>query len=254
MTTLCSISGTLILPTGELLPQATVRFSSTQAAPYAADAQDTVVPRQFTATSDANGEVAFVAIPGPYLGRVDGRAVFSITVPDAPFAVLAQIIDAPPPPTLDAAQQAVLAAQAARDQANVHKVAAEAARVGAETAETGAQAAEAGALASEQAAAGSASAALASEQAAAGSAGAALASEQAASGSASAAAASAAEADADRIAIQEASLWLIAETTNSATLGVGDLVLASEDDETLTVAGTPFTIPTLTLEIAEMPT
>jgi hypothetical protein len=133
----------------------------------------------------------------------------------------------------DGAKLAQFAAQSARDFAQAARTGAEAARDDAQTARDAAQA---------------------SDTSAAAQAAAALASQQAASASESAAAGSAAEADADRIAIQEASLWLISETTNSATLGVGDLVLASEDDETLTVAGTPFTIATVTLEIAEMPT
>jgi hypothetical protein len=256
--TLCTITGRIVAPDGSALPGAVVTFAPLplEVAPAA---NDTRAPASVQTVADGSGDVSVSLLPGQYHVRIrgaDGAAypTATVTVPDASVAILAQILDLPPPPTLDAAQQAVLAAQSARDVANAHKVAAQAAQAAAEAAETGAETAESGAVAAQGLAEAARDAAQASEGAAAGSAAAALLSEQAAAGSASAAAASAAEAEADRIAIQEASLWLISETTNSATLAVGDLVLASEDDETLTVAGTPFTIATVTLEIAEMPT
>jgi hypothetical protein len=194
MTQLCTLTGTIIAPDGSALGGASAVFVPRPRDVVPAG-DDTVAPKPVTVTADGSGDIAAAILDGQYTVRVTGAdgamyPTFTVTVPDAPVAVLGQIIDMPPPPTLDAAQQAVVAAQSARDQANVHKIAAEAARVGAETAETGAQAAEGAALASEQAAAGSEAAALASEQAAAGSASAALASEQAALASEQAAAAS----------------------------------------------------------------
>jgi hypothetical protein len=207
--TLCTITGRIVAPDGTALPGASVTFVPLplEVAPAA---NDTRAPASVQTVADGSGDVSVSLLPGQYHVRIrgaDGAAypTATVTVPDASVAILAQILDLPPPPTLDAAQQAVLAAQSARDVANAHKVAAQAAQAAAEAAETGAETAEAGALAaqglaeaardaaqaSEGAAAGSAAAALASEQAAAASEIAASDSASAASGSASAASGSA---------------------------------------------------------------
>ncbi|MGP3699180.1 hypothetical protein [Rhodobacter sp. NSM] len=67
----------------------------------------------------ADGTFVVPLVPGRYRVRYGFSAVEAvITVPEAEIAYLAQLIDLPPPPTLDAAQQAVLDAQSARDRAN----------------------------------------------------------------------------------------------------------------------------------------
>ena len=74
----------------------------------------------------ADGSFMVRLVPGRYRVRYGPTSVEAfVTVPKAEIAYLAQLIDLPPPPTLDAAQQAVLDAQsaatdatAARDTAN----------------------------------------------------------------------------------------------------------------------------------------
>lgn len=105
-----------------------------------------VVPEPYVAVVPASGTIDINILPGRY-AIVAGQGAssykrFLVTVPEAALAYLAQIIDAPPPPTLDAAQQAVLDAQNARDDANEAAAAADADRIAAQTARTGAEAAQ----------------------------------------------------------------------------------------------------------------
>lgn len=180
MPTKCTITGTVVAPDGLPVALAQIEFGSAKVRPMT---PLTIAPESATATTDDAGALTVELYPGEYSVRAmkTGRQrypTFSITVPETASAVLADTIDLPPPVSLDAAGQAVLAAQAARDQAV-------AARVGIEDAE-----ARADQSATESA--GSAGAAAASAAAAAGAAG-------AVAGGAAAAAESAAAAAADRV-------------------------------------------------------
>jgi hypothetical protein len=107
-------------------------------------------------------------LPGRYFVTVGSDAgftqfpAFPITVPDAPLAYLAQLIDLPPPADLDAAQQAVLDAQTARDFANASAAAAAASSAAANTAKADAEAAVTAAATAAEAADTSANAAAVS--------------------------------------------------------------------------------------------
>lgn len=115
-------------------------------------------------------------LPGLYsvtaasVGGWQRHPSFIVTVPAATLAYLAQLVQLPPPPTLDAAEQAVLDAQTARDVANLAAFDADADRIAAQTARTAAEVAMGAAEASEDAAAASAAAASSSAAAAASSA------------------------------------------------------------------------------------
>lgn len=112
-----------------------------------------VIPTPMVVAVPTDGEIDVGLIPGRY-AVVAGQGStaykrFLITVPESTLAYLAQIIDAPLPESLDAAEQAVLDAQTARDVANLAAAGASADRVAAETARTGAEAAQSGAEAAE---------------------------------------------------------------------------------------------------------
>ncbi|MCA1774964.1 MAG: hypothetical protein LC676_04950 [Loktanella sp.] len=97
-------------------------------------ADSLILPDVIEITTDASGDLAQNLVPGPYRMEVyaqDGAnsTPIKLTVPDATTAILAQIINLPLPPSLNAAEQAVLDAQAARDAANADAAATAADRV-----------------------------------------------------------------------------------------------------------------------------
>ena len=180
-----------------------------------------VVPEPYVVTVPASGDIDISVLPGRY-AIVTGQGTtsykrFFVTVPEAATSYLAQLIDAPPPATLDAAQLAVLDAQAARDDANEAAAAADVDRIAAQAARTGAEAAQDAAEASEASAASSATAALASKNAAAASETAAAASASSASGSAATATAQATAAGTARAGAEAARDAASTSATASAT-------------------------------------
>lgn len=180
----CHVTGIVISPDGDPVPRATVRF---QRLPHEVFVEDdkTGIPREVRAEADEDGNIAVDLIPGEYKVLIIARGFtqyppFNVGVPDAETAVLADIQDVPPPPSLDDATRAVRDAREARDEA---RSARDEAVVSAQAAADAAQAAEGHATA----AANSAQAAADSEQAAATSAGNAATSEGNAAASATAA-------------------------------------------------------------------
>lgn len=131
-----------------------------------------VAPAVIALPLSAAGTGVIDLVPGLYSVTVAGAGgwerhpAFAVTVPVATIAYLAQLIQLPPPATLNAAEQAVLDAQAARDVANLAAANADADRIAAQTANTAAQVAKGAAEASEDAAAASAAAASSSATAA----------------------------------------------------------------------------------------
>lgn len=129
-----------------------------------------IVPEPMIVTVSEAGDIDISLVPGRYtISARQGSSVYGrvlITVPSANLAYLAQLLDAPPPPNLTAAQLAVSDAQAARDAANASAVAADADRVAAEAASVAAAAARDAAAGSEGAVATSAAQATASASAA----------------------------------------------------------------------------------------
>ena len=80
-----------------------------------------VLPSPIAVRSDFLGNVSINLAPARYnvsVQSADAAMTFNIVVPDQPLAEIAQLIELPPPVYLDAAQQAVVDAQSARDQAN----------------------------------------------------------------------------------------------------------------------------------------
>ena len=118
MPDLCTVTGTLITPDGVVVADARVDLAPTGLSPRPASASKTLLPATVTVQTGPAGEVAVDLVPGRYVVRASGYRTFFVTVPDAPFAVLAQIQDLPPAPSLTDAQMAVIAAEAARDEAN----------------------------------------------------------------------------------------------------------------------------------------
>lgn len=180
----CHVTGVVISPDGDPVPRATVRF---QRLPHEVFVEEdrTGIPREVRAEADQDGAIAVDLIPGEYKTLIIARGynqypAFNVGVPDAASAVLADIQDVPPPPSLDDATRAVRDARDARDEA----------REARDEAATSAQAAADAAQGVEDhasAAANSAQAAADSEQAAATSAGNAATSEGNAAASATAA-------------------------------------------------------------------
>ncbi|WP_104019136.1 hypothetical protein [Roseovarius nitratireducens] len=117
-----------------------------------------VVPDFVEATTDANGDFTESLIPNSYIVEIitpsgGSSAPLNITVPDAETAILAQIVDLPPPASLNAAEQAVVDAQAARDAASASATAAVTSETNAATSEANAGTSETNAGASAQLAA-----------------------------------------------------------------------------------------------------
>lgn len=190
----CHVTGVVISPDGDPVPRATVRF---QRLPHEVFVEEdrTGIPREVRAEADQDGAIAVDLIPGEYKTLIIARGynqypAFNVGVPDQPTAVLADIQDVPPPPSLDDAERAVRDARDARDEAGNYASAASDSAQAAQTAEQSAQGHAQAAADSAQAAASSAQAAATSEQNAATSEGNASGSAQAASQSASAAATS----------------------------------------------------------------
>ncbi len=76
----------------------------------------TAIPDTVSVTADASGDFSVALLPGVYTVKAEGglRGSVQITVPDSASALLEQIIDAPVPVSVDAAQQAVLDAREER--------------------------------------------------------------------------------------------------------------------------------------------
>lgn len=122
--TTCAVSGNITDVGLTAQANASVVFTPMPAKATADIASNTVyTSNAVSVTADAAGAFTADVVPGQYrvtiitATKATTDTVF-VTVPVAATAFLAQIVNAPPPPTLDAAQQAVLAAQQARDQAN----------------------------------------------------------------------------------------------------------------------------------------
>lgn len=120
MVSTCHVTGVVISPDGDPVPRATVRF---QRLPHAVFVEDdkTGIPREVRAEADEEGAIAVDLIPGEYKDIIIARGynqypAFNVGVPDQPTAVLADIQDVPPPPSLDDATRAVRDAREARDE------------------------------------------------------------------------------------------------------------------------------------------
>src|SRR5690606_25025806 len=116
----CHVTGIVISPDGDPVPRATVRF---QRLPHEVFVKDdrTGIPREVRAEADEDGNIAVDLIPGEYKVLIIARGynqypAFNVGVPDQPTAVLADIQDVPPPPSLDDATRAVRDAREARDE------------------------------------------------------------------------------------------------------------------------------------------
>ena len=115
---LCVVTGTLISPDGLVLSNLKTAFFPENNLPHPAGAVSTLVPYPVYTVSGSEGEISVSLVPGRYQVRVSGHRTFSVQVPEAAGAVLAQIQDMPPVKSLTDAEMAVLAAEAARDLAN----------------------------------------------------------------------------------------------------------------------------------------
>src|SRR5690554_3352620 len=189
----CHVTGQIILPNGEIAPNATITFWRQPNLTFVVD-DNTAIPKEVTANSGQDGEISVDLIPGEYKARIKSGRIsypfFNVGVPDQPSAVLADIQDTAPPPSLDDAERAVRDARDYRDEAGNYASAASDSAQAAQTAEQNAQGHAQAAAQSESNAADSAQAAATSEQNAATSEGNASGSAQAASQSAQAAATS----------------------------------------------------------------
>lgn len=111
----CNVTGNLIDIQAEVKPFATIRFAPAISS-ISRIGNSALVPNSASVKTDVNGDFTISLLPGVYtVSNTEG--VFSsaqITVPDEATAILAQIIDAPAPVSVDAAQQAVLDARAER--------------------------------------------------------------------------------------------------------------------------------------------
>ncbi|MFD1914105.1 hypothetical protein [Halodurantibacterium flavum] len=130
MTTLCHVTDRLEAPDGSPLPGARLDLIRVPAEIEPSATGTTTVPAPVSVRADPAAQISVHIKPGRYAAKLaDAQArpyrSFMITVPDAPHAILGQLIDAPPPPPEpDAMELAVRAAQNARDEANGHMVAA----------------------------------------------------------------------------------------------------------------------------------
>lgn len=120
----CTVSGNIIDIQAQPMPGAALSFQPSQTN-INRSGGSAVVPAAAKVVTDANGDFTVVLLPGTYtVAATKGQyASAEITVPDAATALLEQIIDAPAPATVDAAQQAVLDARAERTLAQEARVA-----------------------------------------------------------------------------------------------------------------------------------
>ena len=159
---ICQVNGTLA-DLG-LTPVAGAEITFTAASNrIGRDGNTLILAEPETVVTGAGGTFTANLVAGRYRVSVTGQeasASFFATVQEgATVAQLAQLIDLPAPPTLNAAQQAVVDAQTARDVANASATAAAASATAANTAQTGAEAASDAASASASAAGASGAAA-----------------------------------------------------------------------------------------------
>lgn len=98
----CNVSGTLILPTGELAENLEVVIKRREKNVFA-QAAGVIVPESFCARTNDNGLLEFAALPGNYSAEIlieKTRVVtFLIAVPFSASANLADIINVAEPPT-----------------------------------------------------------------------------------------------------------------------------------------------------------
>jgi len=116
----CTVTGTLADLSLEPVEGVRLSFAATPPA-VSREGGSTILPDAISVTSGTGGAVSVDLVPGAYRLRVHGQTatyVADVTVPDAALAYLHQILDLPPPESLDAVEQAVLDAQTARDDAN----------------------------------------------------------------------------------------------------------------------------------------
>ncbi|MBL4751449.1 MAG: hypothetical protein JKX71_12865 [Amylibacter sp.] len=112
--TICTITGTLKDNTGTTQPNTLVEFH--RPGVFGQDGA-TIIPKVVQATSDANGTITVSLFTGNYTAKIlliPFSESFTLAVPDAPTAVLFDLINAAP--TVITADE-VIAAQAARDAA-----------------------------------------------------------------------------------------------------------------------------------------
>ena len=99
----CNVSGTLILPNGEVAVNRCVNFTRREARAFVQD-ESVVLPEAFTAHSDSQGHIQFEALPGNYRAEVlvgIGNVIpFIVSVPFAETADLADIVNVAEAPAL----------------------------------------------------------------------------------------------------------------------------------------------------------
>lgn len=125
----CRVSGLVLTPGGEPLPQGSIEFTMSQ---RDRDGTATIIPHAVTAKVSGDGSIDVELWPNSrgfagtkYTARVrakDGSGyvvtyqAFTVVVPDAETAILADISDSEPPPSVDDARQQVLLARELRDE------------------------------------------------------------------------------------------------------------------------------------------
>lgn len=120
MPTICTVTGQISDIFAGSLGELKVEFSSTKTNSYRAG-ESVISVKDLRTKTDANGVLTIDLLPGEYIMRLitssRRKDETTIVVPEAASATLAQLIELPPPDDLDAAEQAVLDAQTARDVA-----------------------------------------------------------------------------------------------------------------------------------------
>lgn len=126
MPNLCNVTGQISDIFADAMGDVSVDFKTTKKSLWRSD-QDVISTKVKRVKASDVGEITVDLIPGQYVmslqTNAQGRDEALITVPDAPYAFLHQLLDLPAPTELNALEQAVLDAQSARDEANQSLVA-----------------------------------------------------------------------------------------------------------------------------------
>ena len=118
---ICTVSGLVTDVFAEGLQKVSIEFEPVQDTAFRTD--DAVISRVAKRiTTEEDGSLEVDLVPGQYVVTLRTKPrnndFINITVPEAPTAFLHQLVDLPAPTDPNALEQAVLDAQAARDQAN----------------------------------------------------------------------------------------------------------------------------------------
>lgn len=97
----CNVSGTLILPNGDVALNRCVNFTRRESRAFVQD-EAVVLPEAFSAHTDSEGHIEFEALPGNYRAEavigVGNVVPFMVSVPFADTADLADIVNVAEPP------------------------------------------------------------------------------------------------------------------------------------------------------------